>query len=400
MAPSFPRPLTLTALLVLLAHSACQRSTNQTAKPLSTGIDVLSAEPFPESGDAPQLGAQSSRESQSLESRIAQSALDLDQIFKNRTQGDASARRADGRSSRRASAVSSDGSANDGTSASGVNAADPIAPTDEESSIALATPAANVNPKPADNTAKVATVASQLAQTLRQRSDPAAGKPMPDALVLSTLESLQPGFFTELQRSDSPISKALTREDRKELLSARDRVAADPNARLAASDSIAQTIQTFAPPSSLQITKSCFCTRVEGFGRYTALGAETFLVGQPIRVLIYTELDGFSARAARAGDPGMSAADPAKYAVELSQSLTLYHDPSGLVAWQRPPQAVIEPCKAKRRDFFLVQRLSLPATLSVGKYNLKVRVTDVTSGSEAESILPIHVVADPALVRR
>jgi hypothetical protein len=43
--------------------------------------------------------------------------------------------------------------------------------------------------------------------------------------------------------------------------------------------------------------------------------------------------------------------------------------------------------------------IELPATLSIGRYNLKVTVTDRTTGAQAERVLPIEVVADARLVR-
>lgn len=412
MSPSFPRPLSLVALALLLVHSACQRGgVPSGARPVSTGLDTLTAEPFPEAGEAT-ISDAANRDPASLESRLTQSALDLEAVFKERReQGGVPSARATARDRVSTQAAS----ATTATPAPGTTpnfALDPAEPgttdatADATSDVGTPNVAAlsgkasrSGDAKPAADLKQVAAVASNLASHLRHREENDR-QPIPDGIVLTTLESLRPGVMTELEKGDSPISKALSREDRKELLAARDRVAANPEAKTLASDSLSRTLQTFAPPTALQIPKAAFCTRVQGFGRYDALRSETFLVNKPIRTLVYTELDGFTTRSARAGDPGMSAIDPPTHAVELSQSLTLYHDPSGLVAWQRPPQTVIEPCKAKRRDFFLVQRLDLPATLSIGKYNLKVRVTDVTSGAEAEAILPINVVADPALVRR
>lgn len=405
MSPSLPRPLGLVALALLLAHSACQRSTTSASRPVSTGLDSLAAEPFPETGDATFTDA-AAKDPASLESRIAQSALDLDQIFKERHE-QASARpprsTARDRTAQPAVPASIDTPAPDTTPNFALDPSDPDAATPQVALASSATPSPSADAKPAadlkPDLKQVAAVASNLANHLRHREDNGT-QPIPDAIVLTTLESLRPGIMSELDKPDSPFSKSLSRDDRKELLAARDRVASNPDSKTLASDSLTRTLQTFAPPAALTIPKAALCTRVQGFGRYDALNSDKFLVGKPLRVLIYTELDGFTTRSARTGDPGMSAFDPPKHAVELSQSLTLYHDPSGLVAWQRPPQTIIEPCKTKRRDFFLVQRLDLPATLSIGKYNLKVRVTDVTSGSETEAILPICVVADPKLVQR
>ena len=42
--------------------------------------------------------------------------------------------------------------------------------------------------------------------------------------------------------------------------------------------------------------------------------------------------------------------------------------------------------------------IRLPARLSVGKYLLKIRITDQHGGSLDEATMPIQIVADQALV--
>jgi len=56
--------------------------------------------------------------------------------------------------------------------------------------------------------------------------------------------------------------------------------------------------------------------------------------------------------------------------------------------------------RTRRRDFYIVQRIDLPANLSVGKYNLKVAVRDrhAPGGAEAEAVVPIQIVADASLL--
>ena len=50
------------------------------------------------------------------------------------------------------------------------------------------------------------------------------------------------------------------------------------------------------------------------------------------------------------------------------------------------------------RDFFVTQHLLLPANLGVGEFVLKVRVTDLQSGTLDERSRPIVLVADQRLV--
>jgi hypothetical protein len=44
--------------------------------------------------------------------------------------------------------------------------------------------------------------------------------------------------------------------------------------------------------------------------------------------------------------------------------------------------------------------IDLPASLSVGRYQLKVIVRDHADGSEDERVIPIEIVADPRLTSR
>jgi hypothetical protein len=182
------------------------------------------------------------------------------------------------------------------------------------------------------------------------------------------------------------------------LADARDRILAQPGA---ANESLTKTLARLAPPPALKIGRAVLCTRVQGFGRYDPLSTDTFIAGKPIRAIVYIELDGFMSRPARAGDPVDSAMSLSEQvSVELSQSITLFHDPSGLQAKFVPPKTVVDTTRNKRRDFYLIQQIELPATLTIGKYNLKITVKDMTSSGEAEAVLPVKVVADASALAR
>jgi hypothetical protein len=223
-------------------------------------------------------------------------------------------------------------------------------------------------------------------------------KRIPDAVALAPIESMSPGVLADIESPKNYLGAKLSAEDRATLADARDRILAQPGA---ANDALARSLARLAPPPQLKIGRALLCTRVQGFGRYDPYDTNTFIARRPIRAIVYIELDGFLSRPARGVDPvdsSMSLSD--QVSVELSQSLTLFHDPSGLQAWHRPAKSVVDTSRNKRRDFYLIQQIELPDTLSVGKYNLKVTVKDVTSGSEAEAVLPISVVADASAVTK
>ncbi|MFN0011487.1 MAG: hypothetical protein ACKVS8_07565 [Phycisphaerales bacterium] len=148
------------------------------------------------------------------------------------------------------------------------------------------------------------------------------------------------------------------------------------------------------PGNGITIGAAALCRRVEGFGRYIALDSTTIVAGRAQPVIVYVEPQHFGHRTVDAPDGEQ------RWAVELAQELQLYHDADGMLAWMDREQTISETSRRQRRDFYLVRRIDLPATLSIGAYRLKVVVRDRVSGSVAESIIPIQVVADANLTSR
>jgi hypothetical protein len=240
-------------------------------------------------------------------------------------------------------------------------------------------------PAPASPEDPGVALARRMAEALRR---PESQRP-PDALALGAIESLLPGALAELDTPGGVLNASLSPEDLRALREARERVLASPTS---AGESLVRALAGRAMP--LRIVRGLLCRRVEGFGRYNAFESPRFIAGKPLRVIVYTELENFAPRPAREGDPvqpGVSLSE--QFTVDLTQSLTLYHDPSGLQAWHKPAQRVLETTRGRRRDFFLVHTIDLPATLTIGRYFLKVTVTDKTSGSSDEVNLPIEIVA-------
>jgi len=85
--------------------------------------------------------------------------------------------------------------------------------------------------------------------------------------------------------------------------------------------------------------------------------------------------------------------------VELTQSIAIHNDADDLIVWRAPDASIRDVSRDRRQDYYLVQRLDLPSRLTLGKYNVKVTVRDVATGSTDETVIPIEIVADPALVR-
>ncbi|MEL7472362.1 MAG: hypothetical protein AAGK04_03525 [Planctomycetota bacterium] len=148
----------------------------------------------------------------------------------------------------------------------------------------------------------------------------------------------------------------------------------------------------------LRVADAALCRRVLGFGLYEAFESERFLAGGARRVIVYAEADGFAHRSATEAERGTAGlrvqAGDELWAVSLGVELNLYHEADGVLAWRRPAETVVDVSRRQRRDFYVVAEVALPATLTVGGYQLKVTLHDKTTGAQDSMLLPIEVVAD------
>ena len=150
----------------------------------------------------------------------------------------------------------------------------------------------------------------------------------------------------------------------------------------------------------VRIGHLALCSRVEGFGRFNELASTGFVAGSPMRMIVYTEVEHFDRTeigrsSGSRSDGGIAVEDG--WEVRLSQELLLYHESDGLLAWRRPEEVTSYRSRSKPRDYFIVDQITLPRSLTVGAYRLKVVLRDLADRSVDERIIPIRVVADPAL---
>ena len=138
----------------------------------------------------------------------------------------------------------------------------------------------------------------------------------------------------------------------------------------------------------LTIVHAQLCRSVSGYGVYEPLAGSSFLSGRPNRAIIYVEVEDFAT----------AALDDRQREVRLMQELILYKENDGLAVWRHEPTQIVDVSRNRRRDFYIVQMITLPARLSEGRYRLKVRVTDQHGGAVDETTLRIQVVADADLL--
>lgn len=261
---------------------------------------------------------------------------------------------------------------------------------------APAADAAPHSPEPEPET--IDTLSARLAAMLATGADDAR-PPLARALRLAGLGLVHPGAgaaeLEALERTLLPAEAAVLRPLR-EMMSRLG--AAGPSGETGTDPAevaslVAQCAASLESERPLTLPAAVLCERVESFGRYTPFASTTFAAGREHAAILYVEVEHFAQRNGAASSGG-------EWETELAQSVDLYHDADGSLQWRRPEQVVRDTARRRRTDYYLVQRITLPATLSVGRYNLKVTVTDRISGRTAQARVPVQIVADPALVQK
>ena len=167
-----------------------------------------------------------------------------------------------------------------------------------------------------------------------------------------------------------------------------DELAGDTKRTLTRREMIEQIDKVFGA-QPLQIQALELCRRVDSYGVYEPFVSNRFLAGRKNRVLVYVELENFHHEPAEDG----------RFKVTLEQQVELYDAAGETPVWRQGPVTLEDVSRNKRRDFFIVHPIDLPADLTAGGYRLKVRVADKHTGSICEQTMhDIKIVADRAMV--
>ncbi len=255
-----------------------------------------------------------------------------------------------------------------------------------------------VEPEPViSRSARIAQLSAELAGLLKEealeQNDPA--RPL---IAAALLESVATGVIDEIDLpGGGPLM--LTEAERESLQTIR-RLAL----RLAGHESdlggdpqrirevLLDSAENLREHARVRIGTTELCTRAPGFGNYVPLPRHTFLAGRTNRVVVYAEVEHFGLRPATSSE-AMLEGDTV--AAELTQELELYlrsGDPKP--TWQRRIEWLPRTSRRSFRDLFLASAIELPSTLTVGEYDLKVRVIDDVTGAQDEAVIPIRLVAD------
>jgi hypothetical protein len=251
-------------------------------------------------------------------------------------------------------------------------------------------------PEPS-RSARIAELAGELAGLLKEESQEAEDPARP-LLAAALMESMAGGVLPEV---DQPGGGALmlsetelaslraVRELAVMLIGDGSGTAGDPQ-RLR--ELLLGSAESLREHARVRIASAQLCARAPAFGSYLPLPRRTFLAGRSHKVVVYTEVEHFGLRPAAFGEAQV---EGDTVAADLTQEMELFlRDGDPQPTWQRTIPWLPRTSRRGFRDLFLATAIELPPTLSVGEYDLKVRVIDDSNGSQDETVIAIRLVAD------
>ena len=248
---------------------------------------------------------------------------------------------------------------------------------------------------------RIADASADLATALRLRADRYPDQAASAYAAINALAMVEPRVATAYMPDNATMSSRLTPDERSFVLAWGEMSRQLPGV-IASGDSrrgVARILRDNAnrlDDRTLTIPTATLCYKVDGFGLYSELprndGRYKFLAGRANEAIVYVELDGFAYRSV--------AQDNANgYTIDLTQDVSLYEADSRVLAWRLTAQDISDFSRNQRHDFYMIQIIKLPASLTIGSYDLKVSVRDRTSQAVAEQVIRIDVVADASAIR-
>ncbi len=150
-------------------------------------------------------------------------------------------------------------------------------------------------------------------------------------------------------------------------------------------DTLRRMIAEQADPS---IDRIAMCRQVTTFGVFEEMSMAAFVAGRATPTIVYSELENLSAQQDEDGS----------FRTELATRIEIFTAAGESVLSREEPK-IVDHCKRHRRDFFIAQRITLPATMQPGDYVLKVFVEDKLAGRASEGSFPFTVGMRTASIR-
>lgn len=134
--------------------------------------------------------------------------------------------------------------------------------------------------------------------------------------------------------------------------------------------------------AELTIPTMALCTKVDRFGTYEPIDPPRFPAERENPLIVYCEVANF-----------MSSLGAAQmWQVQLQWDMTLYTE-QAIPVWSEKTQVVEDGSRTRRHDFFVRKVVTLPKTLPIGRYLLKVTIVDKQSNHVAEATAPLVIAA-------
>lgn len=133
----------------------------------------------------------------------------------------------------------------------------------------------------------------------------------------------------------------------------------------------------------LSLSTAALCRSVARFGVYDPMDPPRFVSGKKDNdAILYCEVANFSSQLN----------EKKLWETKLKQEAVLYSE-SGLAVWSDKSDTVIDQSRNRLHDFFIADKVRLPPSLPIGRYLMKMTVTDLHANRVAEATVPIQVVA-------
>jgi hypothetical protein len=134
--------------------------------------------------------------------------------------------------------------------------------------------------------------------------------------------------------------------------------------------------------ADLTIPTIALCTRVNGFGSYDPIDPARFPAERDNPVIVYCEIANF----------GCNLNDKQMWETRLTWDMTLYTE-GGMSVWSDKTETIADTSRNRRHDFFVRKMITLPKSLTIGRYLLKVSIVDTQSNRVSEATVPIVIAA-------
>jgi hypothetical protein len=135
--------------------------------------------------------------------------------------------------------------------------------------------------------------------------------------------------------------------------------------------------------AELSVPTLTFVSGALAYGVYTPMSPARFIAGKAHTAGVYYEVENFSSQLN----------DNKMYETKLTQSIVLYTESSGLPVWSDRKVNLDDLAHRRRHDFFNAQNITLPVSLTIGRYLLKVTIEDQQAHRIAENTVPVEIVA-------